>query len=36
MLVGDDAELFRRYHPNRRVYTMLLARYHERFGERQA
>ena len=35
VLVGDDAEFFRRYHPNRRVYTMLLASYYrDSFGER--
>ena len=35
VLVGDDSEFFNRYHPNRRVYTTLLSRYRERFGERE-
>ncbi|MEM9070020.1 MAG: hypothetical protein AAGE52_16045 [Myxococcota bacterium] len=31
VLVGNDAQFFKRYHPNMRVYRTLLERYYEKF-----
>ncbi len=34
VLTGDDAELFRRFHPNRRVYRTLLDVFHAEYSKR--
>lgn len=34
VLTGDDAELFRRFHPNRRVYRTLLDVFHAEYSNR--